>query len=60
MNVDIDDLPKDLNAAYADGWIAYIHYKWAAKVAGDMGSPAFATKVDEIADDEEEYADELL
>ena len=60
VKVNVDDLLKDLNAAYADEWVAYFYYKWAAKVAGGFGSPMFASKVDEIADEEEEHAEELL
>jgi bacterioferritin len=59
VKVDIDDLLNDLYKAYADEWIAYFYYKWAADVAAGMGSKNFANEVDRIAEEEEEHAEEL-
>lgn len=59
VNVDVDKLTKLLQKAYADEWIAYYAYKWAADMAHGMGSPHVAELADKIADEEEEHADEL-
>jgi len=59
VEVDVDDLLKLLQKAYADEWIAYYAYKWAADTAYGMGSPHVAELADKIADEEEEHADEL-
>jgi len=59
VKVDIKELLKDLNRAYADEWIAYFYYKWAADVAAGMESPHVASLADKIADEEEEHAEEL-
>ncbi|MEM2904708.1 MAG: ferritin-like domain-containing protein [Candidatus Bathyarchaeia archaeon] len=59
VRVDLKDLLQDLNRAYADEWIAYYYYKWAADVACGVNSPAVAAQLDKTADEEEEHADEL-
>ena len=48
-----------LNKAYADEWIAYFQYKSLAKIATGRGSFQFAKAILEIAEEEEEHADEL-
>jgi bacterioferritin len=59
VEVDVEKLIKMLKKAYADEWIAYYAYKWAADMAHGMGSPHVAELADKIADEEEEHADEL-
>ena len=59
VKVNIKELLKDLNSAYADEWIAYYYYKWAATVVAGRGSPNVAKELERIADEEEEHADEL-
>jgi bacterioferritin len=59
VEVDINKLLELLKKAYADEWIAYYAYKWAAKVASGIISPHVAQLADKIADEEEEHADEL-
>ncbi|MBS7653397.1 bacterioferritin, partial [Candidatus Bathyarchaeota archaeon] len=59
MKVDVERLLELLKRAYADEWIAYYSYKWAADMAEGLKSPILAEVVDKIADEEEEYADEL-
>lgn len=59
VEVDIKKLLTLLQKAYADEWVAYYAYKWAADVANGLGSPEVAQVVDKTADEEEEHADEL-
>jgi bacterioferritin len=59
VKVDLDKLLGLLKKAYADEWIAYYAYKWAADMAHGMGSPHVAELAEKIADEEEEHADEL-
>jgi len=59
VEVDVKKLLKLLQKAYADEWIAYYAYKWAADIAHGIGSPHMAELADKTADEEEEHADEL-
>ncbi|MCW4020505.1 MAG: ferritin-like domain-containing protein [Candidatus Bathyarchaeota archaeon] len=59
VKVDVDELLKELNTAYAEEWIAYYYYKWAAAVMSGVCSPNVAAELKRIADEEEEHADEL-
>jgi bacterioferritin len=59
VEVDVKRLLKLLQKAYADEWVAYYAYKWAADVANGLGSPQVAQLADKISDEEEEHADEL-
>jgi bacterioferritin len=59
VGVDVEKLIKLLQKAYADEWIAYYAYKWAADMACGLVSPHVADLADKIADEEEEHADEL-
>jgi bacterioferritin len=59
VEVDVKKLLKLLQKAYADEWIAYYAYKWAADMANGRNSPQVAQLADKIADEEEEHADEL-
>ena len=59
VEVDVEKLIKMLLKAYADEWIAYYAYKWAANMAHGIVSPHVADLADKIADEEEEHADEL-
>lgn len=59
MGVNVKELIKDLNKAYADEWIAHFYYHWAAAVVTGMGSPNIAKELDKIADEEEEHFKEL-
>jgi bacterioferritin len=59
VEVDIKELLELLRKAYADEWIAYYSYKWAADMAEGLKSPLVAELTDKIAKEEEEHADEL-
>ena len=55
----ISTIIMQLNKAYADEWIAYFQYKSLSKIATGRGSFQFAKAILEIAEEEEEHADEL-
>lgn len=59
VKVNVTQLLMDLNAAYADEWIAYFHYTWAADFVEGLCFPDVAEKLDEIAKDELEHMSEL-
>jgi bacterioferritin len=59
VQVDIQDLLKDLNSAYADEWIAYFYYTWAADFIEGPDYPTVAGELDRIAKDEFEHMSEL-
>jgi bacterioferritin len=59
VKVDIKDLLKDLNSAYADEWIAFFYYTWAADFIEGVNYLPVASKLDEIAKDEFEHMSEL-
>ncbi len=59
VNVDIQELLKDLNSAYADEWIAYFYYTWAADFIEGPDYPTVASELDRIAKDEFEHMSEL-
>ena len=59
VKVNIKQLLKDLNAAYADEWIAYFYYTWAADFVEGLCYPDVAEKLDEIAKEESEHMGEL-
>lgn len=55
----MNELLKLLNKAYADEWIAYYSYKYAATMAQGFGSPKVAELASKIAEEEEEHSNEL-
>jgi bacterioferritin len=59
VKVDVKDLLKDLNSAYADEWIAYFYYAWAADFIEGPSFPAVASAIDDIAKEELEHMSEL-
>ncbi len=59
VNVDIQELLKDLNSAYADEWIAHFYYTWAADFIEGPDYPTVASELDRIAKDEFEHMSEL-
>ena len=59
VEVDVNELLELLKKAYADEWIAYYSYKWAADMAEGLKSPIIAELTDKTAKEEEEHADEL-
>jgi bacterioferritin len=59
VQVNIKEFLKDLNRAYADEWIAYFYYTWAADFIEGPEYPAVASAIDDIAKDELEHMSEL-
>jgi bacterioferritin len=59
VGVNIRELLKDLNSAYADEWIAFFYYTWAADFIEGPDYPTVASELDKIAKDEFEHMSEL-
>jgi bacterioferritin len=59
VKVNVKELLKDLNSAYADEWIAYFYYTWAADFIEGPSYPAIASAIDDIAKEELEHMSEL-
>jgi len=59
VKVGIKELLKDLNSAYADEWIAYFYYTWAADFIEGPDYPTVASELDRIAKEEFEHMSEL-
>jgi bacterioferritin len=59
VKINIKELLEDLNRAYADEWIAFFYYTWAADFIGGPDSPTIAGEIDEIAKEELEHMSEL-
>jgi len=59
VKVDIKELLKDLNSAYADEWIAFFYYTWAADFIEGPDYPTVASELDRIAKEEFEHLSEL-
>jgi len=59
VEVDIKELLKDLNSAYADEWIAFFYYTWAADFIEGPDYPTIADELNKIAKDEFEHMSEL-
>lgn len=59
VGVNVEELIKDLNKAYADEWIAHFYYSWASDVASGINSPAVVSELDRIAAEELEHSGEL-
>jgi bacterioferritin len=57
--VNIKELLKDLNSAYADEWIAYFYYNWAADFIEGPCYPSIASAISDIAKEEFEHMSEL-
>ena len=59
VKVAIKDLLKDLNSAYADEWIAFFYYTWAADYIEGVNYPPVASEIDRISKEEFEHMSEL-
>ncbi|MGQ9543323.1 MAG: ferritin-like domain-containing protein [Candidatus Bathyarchaeia archaeon] len=59
VKVDIQELLSDLNSAYADEWIAFFYYTWAAAYIEGPEYPIVASEIEKIAKDEFEHLSEL-
>ena len=59
VEINIKELLKELNAAYADEWIAFFYYTWAADFIEGPDYPTVASELDRIAKEEFEHMSEL-
>jgi len=59
VEIDINELLRELNAAYADEWIAFFYYTWAADFIEGPDYPTVASELDRIAKEEFEHMSEL-
>jgi bacterioferritin len=59
VEVNIKELLKDLTSAYADEWIAFFYYTWAADFIEGPDYPTVASELDKIAEEELEHMSEL-
>ena len=59
VEIDINELLKELNEAYADEWIAFFYYTWAADFIEGPDYPTVASELDRIAKEEFEHMSEL-
>lgn len=59
VGIDVKDLIKDLNKAYADEWLAYYSYWYMARTVTGKGYEDMSEFLSKIAKDEEEHAAEL-
>ncbi|MEK6647654.1 MAG: ferritin-like domain-containing protein [Candidatus Firestonebacteria bacterium] len=59
VKVDVKDLIKDLNKAYADEWLAYYSWWYMSKIVTGKGYEDMSEFLEKIAKDEEEHASEL-
>jgi bacterioferritin len=59
VGVNVKQLITELNKAYADEWIAFYYYTWAADFVEGLSYPAVASELDRIAKEELEHAGEL-
>ncbi len=59
-NVNVEKVIDLLKSAYADEWIAYYYYTYAAQNAEGRGSKAIVGELERIADEELEHAEELV
>jgi bacterioferritin len=59
VEVDIKKLLTELNKAYADEWIAYYYYTWAASYIEGTMYPAVAEVLKKTAQEEFEHMSEL-
>jgi len=59
VKVDIQGLLKDLNSLYADEWIAFFYYTWAADFIEGPAYPGVAEEIERISKEEFEHLSEL-
>jgi len=59
VGVNVKELLEDLNRAYADEWIAYFYYTWAADFVEGPCYPLISDRLDKTAAEEHEHMSEL-
>jgi bacterioferritin len=60
VEMDVDEVIKDLNSAYADEWLAHYQYFLYAQVIEGIDAEALKSKLEEQSKDELNHAKELI
>jgi bacterioferritin len=60
LEVDVKEVIKDLNSAYADEWLAHYQYFLFAQIIEGIDAETLRTKLEEQSNDEMKHAKELI
>ena len=60
VEIDINEVIKDLNSAYADEWLAHYQYFLYAQVIEGINAEILKSKLEEQSNDEMNHAKELI
>ena len=60
VEIDVNEVIKDLNSAYADEWLAHYQYFLYAQVIEGIDAETLKTKLEEQSNDELNHAKELI
>ncbi|HKG71462.1 MAG TPA: ferritin-like domain-containing protein, partial [Nitrososphaeraceae archaeon] len=60
VEIDVNEVIKDLNSAYADEWLAHYQYFLYAQVIEGIDAEILKTKLEEQSNDELNHAKELI
>jgi bacterioferritin len=60
VEIDINEVIKDLNSAYADEWLAHYQYFLYAQVIEGINAEILKSKLEEQSNDEMKHAKELI
>lgn len=60
LEIDVNEVIKDLNSAYADEWLAHYQYFLYAQVIEGINAEILKEKLEEQSKDEMEHAKELI
>jgi bacterioferritin len=60
VEIDVDEVIKDLNSAYADEWLAHYQYFLYAQVIEGIDAETLKSKLEEQSNDELNHAKELI
>jgi bacterioferritin len=60
VEIELDEVIKDLNSAYADEWLAHYQYFLYAKVIEGINADILKSKLEEQSKDELKHAEELI
>jgi bacterioferritin len=60
VEIELDEVIKDLNSAYADEWLAHYQYFLYAQVIEGINADILKSKLEEQSKDELKHAEELI
>jgi bacterioferritin len=60
VEIELDEVLKDLNSAYADEWLAHYQYFLYAQVIEGINADILKSKLEEQSKDELKHAEELI